>query len=218
MKHEKIKCEDCGEMVSSYPPILSKHMKTHSEKESVVTKVKEEKVEATVTEVKHLDKVKDPAIRQLVQIALEKEEEFRKAPEAFVAESTKDAHMELRRVYAPETMEKHIWHEGERIPEVIRGTRHAYIADPRNIKMDVQRGYVPVLDGHGGFATAPGGGILCTCSNEMFDRIEEQNVAEANKRFRNAQKGAGIDESTTDGEIDADVGGITIQKITDEID
>ena len=209
-------CEICGKEVSAKPGPFASHLKrckmlheakTEPAKETPMEEPK--KVKHTV--VDNIDKA-GRAELELIKQALDKEQEFLKAPDAFISDKVTDPHLELRKIYAPETLEKVVWEDGK--PKVIKPERHAYIADPRDITIDVQRGYVPKLDGHGRFVRAGSGGILTTCSQDMFERTEKKAQDEAARKFRNAEEGAGVDRSTIGGET-VDASGVKIEKIAD---
>jgi len=224
-KHEKVACEVCGEMISSFPPAHKRHMNTHEAvteeapvvEETVVEPDKEEPKEekkevkslGNANTLKNLDKA-SPAVKQLILEAMKKEEEFKEAPDAFVSSSTYDPHLELRRLYAPETLET-VEYDANGIPRAKPGELHAYMADPNELKLTAQRGYTPVLDGHGQMVTGAGGSVLCTCPQEMYERIQAKNIEESKKRFANIEKGIGTAKSTGVDEA-MDVDGVQITK------
>jgi hypothetical protein len=118
-------CAQCGELVSTFPPLKAKHDKTCKGAEKVA-------------EVRKLDpaKIKDKIARERYEKALKKQTQLLEAPDVFAAEAGLDEHEVLVRAYAPECLGKN-------------ATHHAYIGDPREADVDAQKGYLIVFDDDG---------------------------------------------------------------------
>jgi hypothetical protein len=171
----KSPCEHCGKEVTDIPHIRLRHVSTC--KGADMNTATAEPVTVPVAEVvepkgKKVEKFATDAIRHLVETARAKEKEFEKAPEAFISTDSVDEHMELRKIYAPETVDK----RGPNGEYIEKAKRSAYIADKNGIKLAVQKGYVPKLDDEGNLVVTPHGDILCTVPRE---RSEAQQAASA---------------------------------------
>jgi len=100
--YDKVKCEDCGEMVSMHPMSQKKHkneckgrpMETENKEEVKTVVAKPEVVEAA-----------DEATAELYKIAMQALEVRKEAPELFVAGSHTDERKELVARYAPECVD-----------------------------------------------------------------------------------------------------------------
>jgi len=86
--------------------------------------------------------IEDPKLRKLMEVAMAKQEEYLKSPELFAVGQSCDEFMEVRKTYMPETVPEY----DQRTGKVTKpATKHAYFGDPREVDLDVSRGYVPAL-------------------------------------------------------------------------
>ena len=202
--YEKKPCPHCGEEVSTHPRWWKEHIAKHD-----VPEIKEEKPEvtATKTETPKAEKAGGPSEelmakmrpeeKELMERALAKQKENAVAPNISAITGSADENMELRKLYAPETIE-------ERDPSgkiTKPAERHAFIADGKNLRMYVDRGYVPVLNGQGEFVRTPHGDVLCTQDMATHKAIESAVEKENLKRERT--KAAAVKRAA----LDADGGG-----------
>jgi hypothetical protein len=181
-KGKQSPCPICGEMVTDHPRWRKKHIDSHNE-----TEINEENKEVTTvaepTAPKaakiDLSKMRDEE-RELMERALAKQKENAEAPDLSVLTGTNDEHMELRKAYAPETIEEY-----DAKGKVVKpAERHAFIADGKNLRMYADRGYVPVLNGQGEFVRTQRGDVLCTLDMATHNAIEEAREKENLKRER----------------------------------
>ena len=198
----KSPCPKCGEDVTDIPHARQKHV-------NACTGAQVEEPKMTETSTKKEDKYASDEIKHLVELAKAKEKEYEAAPDAFISEDSTDQHLELRKLYAPETMDKR--DEAGKLLE--KAPRSAYVADKNKLKLAAQRGYVPVLDGEGNMVVNDGGDVLTTISTERAERMREAPAKESRDRL--ARHEAQPDNvSTVKGEsLPSDVSQIT-SKVT----
>jgi len=207
----KSPCPKCGEMTTDIAHLRSRHVDncdgTLEQKEPEMSPV-----EAPV-EVKEAPKKSSPAnyandeIKNLVELAQAKEREYEQAPDAFVNADSVDDHMELRKIYAPETLDVM---EGGKV--VKTAERSAFVADKNQLKLAAQRGYVPKLDGSGELVRTAHGDVLCTIPAER-SRAQQAAAAKASHdRLRKSEKSV-ASKSTIKGET-VDASGIRVEQAT----
>jgi len=163
-----------------------------------------------------LKSIKSPADRERYLMALEKQEEFRQAPDALVGEDLTDEHWELRKLYAPETIE-HYDNAGNLLK---KAERHAYVGDRKKADVDVARGYVPVFDRHGRQVCNSGGDLLYSMDQEKYDMLQAKYAKQSKDELASAEKkmGGTMDKGTVDS-VDADIpspdpSGVRMEQVT----
>ena len=208
-------CPKCGKMVTDIPHLRKRHVNTcegiSEVEEPVVNEVEEPVVEEPKVEApkrqKKDEKYANDDVKYLMELARAKEKEYETAPEAFVDIDALDEHMELRKAYAPETIDAL---QGGKV--VNAADRSAYIADKNKLKLAAQRGYVPVLDGSGEFVRTSHGDVLCTISADRAKAQQESSAKVSRERLRGSEKQA-ASGSTMSGES-ADASDVVIEEAT----
>jgi len=186
---------------------------TTTKEAKVATEIKKSQPKAAVADnsvaPETLEKM-SPEIRDLYELAEKKQKEFEVAPNAFVTDRSYDEHMELRKVYAPETIDKVIGrNERTGAPIFEKAPFHAYIEDKNELRLAANRGYKVKVDPSGQPVTTASGDVLMTCTREMSDRIQAARVGQAASRQKEAEQRAAVDETFGEG---VDASGVKIEE------
>lgn len=151
------------------------------------------------------DGSKDTAeIDKLVELARKAQADFTKAPDVFVADMSSDEHMELRKAYAPQTIDVYS-PDGRKL--IKAATKHAYFCEADKLAIFAQRGYEPVRNEHGEFVINHGGDVLTVCPVTMRDARESANWKESEARLKHYKakpKRSTIGEDVSDVEFDGE--------------
>lgn len=177
---EKKACPVCGEMISSHHLSWANHAKKH---EVETVEVKETVVEKPVSKVsKAVPKLADSDEQKLMERALAVQEEMAKAPESFVSEDTTDAYAKLVEVYAPDAIDKF---DGN--GKLIKyAPLHPYFGNPDRMEIDVNNGYMPVVNERGYIVKGPGGEPLYTIDRKISDARTMRCQNESRRRLSSA--------------------------------
>ena len=207
-EYPKQACPECGVEISTHRLSWTNHMKKHERDKSP-----EQTASQSVTQVAAKVEAKpkapaktapsqigDPVERELYERALQAQERFLKAPSSFASQSMCDEHMELRKLYAPDTIDKRDPMTGKLLE---KAPQHAYIGDRKARDMDVNRGYVPVFDDTGRHVTTPGGNYMYKMDVRLFDAKQEAYAAESREILQQAEKTAST--RSTIGANDAEI-------------
>lgn len=133
---DKVACEVCGEMVSSFPPAKARHMnEKHGMKPEVTpapTAVESVALAPAVASTP-VPAIKDAVLLRQMEIAKAQQERLLKAPNLVVAEQISDSMKELTRMYCPEATGQN-------------ATKHVYFGITAEMERICGRGYMPVID------------------------------------------------------------------------
>ena len=135
-----------------------------------IRKVKAE--ETTMNEPKIMPQ--DAVEKALYLKAIAKQEEIKKAPDMYLSEDSYDEYLELQKIYLPESIDK------VEKPATI----HAFWGRNKEMAMDIQKGYVPVLDGSAAFVRGPGNEVLYSLDYKIFKARELAQHMESRKRSK----------------------------------
>jgi hypothetical protein len=133
---------------------------------------------------KAVPKLVDPAEQKLMERALAVQEEMVKTPEAFVAEDTTDAYAKLVEIYAPDAADK--FDKGGKLLK--HAPLHAFFGHPEKMEIDVNNGYVPVVNEKGYIVKGPGGEPLYTIDRKISDARSLRTQMESRRRLSKAQE------------------------------
>lgn len=199
-------CPHCNKMVSGYAPAFKRHLNKCSNPVAPAVNVpvpvkKESKGIATYKA--DLSIVKDPNILRMLEQAYAVQKSMLEAPEAVTADMTEDVNYKLRKRYAPETIER-FDDKGRPLH-----THTAYFGDAREVKLDIAKGYLPVINESGEFVVNMGGDILYVRPLQITESIVRaaQNESRARlslvtEKARSQSTVRGIDApQTRNGEI-----------------
>ena len=195
-KHPKKDCPICGKSVSTHHLSWGNHMKSHEDKpaapaapaKETAVEAKEVTAKAVARKAIAVEQIGDPEERALYERALQMQERFLTAPDGFASPNVCDEHMELRKLYAPDTIDKRDPITGKMLE---KAPNHAYIGDRRTRNLDVNRGYIPVFDERGSHVTTPGGDYLYKRDVRLFDAQQTAYAEESNAILRGAEQKAG---------------------------
>ena len=203
--YPKAHCPTCDMEVSTHHLSWNNHLKMHAKKGELgpVSPVVDKPVDVEKVQAEPLlpnkivapSQIGDPKERALYERALQTQARFLAAPDSFSSPDESDEHMELRKLYAPDTIDKRDPMTGARLH---KAPFHPYIGDRRTRDQDVNRGYVPVFDEHGRHVTTPGGDYLYKIDVRLFDAKQKAYSDENARILQQAEQSANGDRSTVD--------------------
>ena len=197
----KSPCEKCGKEITDIAHIRKRHV-DNCKGADMSTAVVEPKIETPIVEkkVKEVTGATDD-IKRLIEIAERNEAEYSRAPEAYVINSSEDEHMELRKIYAPETINK--YDPGGKLLK--KAKRSAYIADKNALELAAQRGYVPKLNEAGEFVRTQHGDVLTTISAERADAMQAASAMESEGIMAGHEKSAGVKDDSDMADVKTEI-------------
>ena len=193
----KKECPHCKGMVSAKPGPYQVHLNRCQASVKTETQLEEQSFKSDLSNVTDKDILKTLVEAQKIQASM------LKAPEAITADMTEDVNYKLRKRYAPETIER-FDDKGRPLH-----THTAYFGDANEQRMDIARGYVPVINEGGTFVVNQGGDILYTRPMELTHRVmrsfemeSESRVVNISNHARTVSSAKGIEApSIHEGEI-----------------
>ena len=172
---DKLKCEICGEMVTTHKGGRASHMRKH---DKVDTPVQEAPVSSSVATGSNAEE------KAIIASALAAQENYRKAPDVFMSEDSSDGNAGLVRMYAPECIDK--FNQDGKLVE--KAKRKPFFSSKENLARWASRGYVPVRGVNGAFVTNDGGDILTSCDRDNADAREARSQNESRAIVRSSAK------------------------------
>ena len=197
--YQKAACPKCGKLISLHPLAWGNHDKACTGGKTVPESPKQpapatEQQPVVVNESKKINaldervsKISDPKLRERMRIALDRQAQFEKAPELFVADTASDVFMKYRQRYLPESIPD-IEVVGGKVRVKRPALKHEYFGDPREVDSDVARGYVPIIDEHGQHVCTPDGMYMYETSQKLHLLRTSKAGAEAHNLARQGAK------------------------------
>ena len=180
MTHELIKCEICGEMVSSWPASLKRHQDACSRKAGKPV----ETAEPVKAEPRKDISAKDPRDRELIERARASQDRMLKTPNLNISPDVVDQNKMLRKMYAPETFDVRL-SNGRVRPAAMT----AYFGHHDSREIDVAGGWEPVMNEHGEHVMNKGGDYMYTQPSKLYLARKEQEARLSRSRIPRPTKG-----------------------------
>jgi hypothetical protein len=140
---------------------------------------------SVIDNVEDLSKVKDEKLKAIIEKSIAVQNEMLAAPELVSFDMAEDMNYKLRKMYAPETIER--YDENNKPLH----THTAYMADVKELATDVvSRGYRPKIFPNGELITNQGGDVLCTRPLQISQKIERAQQEESRRRVAEVTKEA----------------------------
>lgn len=220
---ETRECEICHRHISTNRAVAwTNHMRKHEQAgETQTAATPAPPIAPSGTETPNTTepaKWTDETERSLYERAKLVEAKLLAAPETLVVSSTRDEFMELRRAFAPDTIDEFENLGGGRVKCTKRATRHEYYAkDDNEVQAIIHAGYVPTRNPETAmFVRTSTGEVLTTIDRRIFDAREASAQAESRarlpKKARKGMPGVRIREKDDDAAASADVNVLEVER------
>jgi hypothetical protein len=176
MSYEMVKCEICGEMVSSFPSAFKRHQNACSKTK---TPEVETKVETPVVEPNREKFVKDPRDAELIKRARAMQDSMLKTPNLNFSPDVVDQNKMLRRMYAPDTFDT----------KTRKATMTAYFGHHDMREIDVASGWEPVINEHGEHVMNKGGDYMYVQPSKLYNARKAQEASMSRGRLSKPTSG-----------------------------